>query len=230
MKRALPLIALVLAGCGFEPAKLFESSSPVEVREVARSLYCNTPGDAAQAQLLNGAQAVVDWQSARGIALAGSESLAQAPYAVIEMGARPTGGYGLAVARAAKLRGEQLTVQATFVSPAPGSLRTQALSSPCVLLQLPAGRYSTIEVQDPAGAVRATGTHDMPLQPPPPAPTETAAPAAPAETPAPAPAETPGQAPATPPADAPEQAPADKPADDRIKWQPPAPEAGAPAT
>jgi len=175
MKRAFLLLALALAGCGFKPAKIFSSYAQIEVREVGRSLYCNTPGEEVQALLLPGVQAVVDWQTARGVMLAGPESLTQAPHVVVETGVRPTGGYSLAVARSAMLRGELVILQATFFSPAAGTLRTQALSSPCALVQLPPGRYTTVEVRDAGGAVRATG--GMPV-----APKE---PSVPAETPAP---------------------------------------------
>ena len=155
MKRATPLLALALAGCGSAPA-IFSSSTHIEVREVGRSLYCNTPAEEAQMLLLPGAQAVVDWQAARGVALAGPESLTQGTYAVVETGVRPTGGYSLAIARSAVLRGERVTLLATFFSPPAGSLRPQALTSPCVLVQLPPGRYAMAEVQDPSGSVRAT--------------------------------------------------------------------------
>lgn len=156
MKAALLLPIAALAGCA-GAADLFSSRAPIQVREVARSLYCNSPAEDTQARLLPDAQAVLDWQAARGISLAGAESLAQATYALVEMGLRPTGGYSLAVASAAELRGERAVLRATFFSPAPGSLRTQALSSPCVLVQLPPGRYAEVEVRDPAGAVRASG-------------------------------------------------------------------------
>lgn len=157
MRALLLVLTAALAGCGFKTEKLFSSYSRIEVREVGRSLYCNSPAEQAQAVLLDTPQAVLDWQAARGVTLAGGESLAQAPHAIVEMGTRPTGGYGLAVSRAAVLRGDLLILQATFVSPAPGSIRTQALSSPCALVRLPPGRYDGIEVQDPTGAVRATG-------------------------------------------------------------------------
>lgn len=184
MRIGLVLAAALAAGCGLSPGRLFESHADIEVREVGRSLYCGSAGEAARVTLLADPQAVLDWQAARNITLAGSESLAQTAYAVVEMGARPTGGYGVAVARAAVLRGDTAVLSATFVSPPPGSLRTQALSSPCVLVQLPPGRYAAVEVQDQTGELRATTV-------PPAAPAEEAPPAeAPAEAPAP---ETPAQ-------------------------------------
>lgn len=199
MRALVLVVAATLAGCGFKVGNLFTSETRIDVREIGRSLYCNTPAETAGAVLLDGPQAVLQWQSARGITLAGPENLAQTPYAVVEMGLRPTGGYGVAVSRAAVLSGERVILRATFVSPAPGSLRTQALSSPCVLVQLPAGRYAEVEVLDQTGAVRATG--GRPTSAPAAGP---AAPASgmPAETPTPAPS-APTPAPETPDDDVP---------------------------
>ena len=171
MRAATLLCALVLSGCGFQPAKVFSSYAQIEVREVARSQYCNTPGEATRVALLAGAQAVLDWQAARGVTLAGPESLTQTSYALIETGTRPTGGYSLAVTRSAVLRGPLVILNATFFSPSAGAMRTQAISSPCVLVQLPAGRYASVEVQDPSGAMRARS--DRPPADPVPAPEET---------------------------------------------------------
>lgn len=166
----LAAAATLLGACGMNPGRLFTSHTTIEVREIGRSLYCNTPGDAPMVQLLPDTQAALDWQAARGVSLAGAERLGQSPYAIVEMGSRPTGGYGLAVARAAELRGELLVLQATFVSPAAGTLRTQAISTPCVLVQLPRGRYHDVEVQDQSGAVRVRGDTLAPPAPVAPAP------------------------------------------------------------
>lgn len=157
MIRAVLLAALALAGCAFQPEKLLADDTKIEVREVGRSLYCNSEDEAPAALLLPDAKSVLDWQAARGVTLAGIAVLPQTAYAVVEMGARPTGGYGLAIARGAVLRGDLVILSATFVSPAPGSIRTQALSSPCALVQLPPGRYRTVEVLDQTGEVRARG-------------------------------------------------------------------------
>jgi hypothetical protein len=199
MKRGrLLLAAAALAGCGFSPDRLFSSSSQIEVREVGRSLYCKTPGEDAQARLLPDLRAVVDWQAQRGVTLAAKESLVQAPHVVVEMGTRPTGGYGIAVARQAELRGDLVTLQATFVSPAPGSMRTQALSTPCVLVRLPPGRYGRVEVQDPTGTVRASGGLEAPEMAPLP-PGTLPDPGPPSTTPAPERAPPEPSSPSSPP-------------------------------
>ena len=148
------LLAPVLAGCCLAQG----ARDSLDVREVASSAYCNTPGDAPAVLLLAGPEAVAQWQRARGMTLAGTGALAPGTYAVVEHGARRTGGYGVAVAPAAALRGETIVLQATFTAPPPGAMTTQALSSPCVLVQLPPGRYQAIEVRDAAGALRASGT------------------------------------------------------------------------
>jgi hypothetical protein len=150
--------------------------------------------------LLRGPEAVMDWQASRGVVLAGPESLSKATYAVVENGMRPTGGYSLAVSRSALLRGEKVVLQATFFSPAAGSLRTQALSSPCVLVQLPEGRYSVVEVRDPAGNTVADSSRPEPA-PAPPAQAQGAAPVAEPVSPE-APAEIPAET--LPPANEPE--------------------------
>ena len=153
MRAAGLLLALPLAACAGGPA-----GAPIEVREVARHTYCQTPGDVVQVALLPDAQAVLDWQRGRGIELASAEALARVPYALVEMGLRPTGGYGLAPAPRAQLRDGIAVLEVTFSTPAPGSLRTQALSSPCVLVQLPPGRYAGVEVRDGSGALRASSS------------------------------------------------------------------------
>jgi hypothetical protein len=162
MKHGVVVLAAALAGCCF----VQERPAPLAVQEVARGGYCNTPGEAPRARLLYGAKAVADWQALRSASL-GAETLAPAAtYALVEHGMRPTGGYGLEVAPAATLRGEVVVLQATLSGPPPGAMTTQALSSPCVLVRLPEGRYTGVEVQDSAGRVLATGSFiEAPGQP-----------------------------------------------------------------
>jgi hypothetical protein len=150
--KAAALPALALAGCA-----ALGSGAPLEVREAGASPYCNTPDEAPRAALLPDVAAVLEWQSARGITLADAGSLAAGPYALVEMGLRSTGGYEVAVSPRATLRGDAVVLQAAFTAPAPGSLRTQALSSPCALVRLPPGTYATVEVRDASGTLLAAG-------------------------------------------------------------------------
>jgi hypothetical protein len=159
MKARAPLllaaVAAALGACAGAP--FGGGGTPVEVQEIGRSLYCNSATDQTTAAFLPDPPAVLDWQAARGITLAAADALVPATYVLVEMGTRPTGGYGIAVARGAELRGEALMLNATFIAPAPGAILTQAVSSPCALVRLPPGRYATVDVRDETGAVRTQG-------------------------------------------------------------------------
>lgn len=73
------------------------------------------------------------------------------------MGQRPTGGYRLRLLHPAL---EQLatgtTVRIAWLSPPPGALTPQVITSPCLLLALPRGIYSSVQVTDQDGRIRAT--------------------------------------------------------------------------
>ena len=155
-------VAVIAAGCSFRPEKIFSGYANIEVAEAGRSLQCHTAGGEPRVALFAGLAALRDWQSQRGVEFTGGGTLAEAPYAVIEMGARPTGGYGLAVSHAAVLRGELVILQANFIGPPEGTAVAQMLTSPCVAVRLPPGRYSLAEVQDPDGKVRARGSEPAP--------------------------------------------------------------------
>ncbi|MFU8818621.1 MAG: protease complex subunit PrcB family protein [Desulfurivibrio sp.] len=75
---------------------------------------------------------------------------------LIEMGVRSTGGYGLALAaEPAFLRDGKLELHVDWREPSPGLILTQALTSPCLLLKVPAGNYRQVTVLDRQGQVRA---------------------------------------------------------------------------
>jgi hypothetical protein len=167
---AIALLVAACAACGFKPSKIFESYARIEVQEVRRSLQCRTPSAKTSVQLFDSVDAVREWQAARGIDLIGAERLPAGVYAVVEVGARNTGGYGVAIGRPAVLRGELAILYGTFITPAAADFASQALSSPCVLVQLPPGRYSAVEVQDQSGAVRASGSRAAPPSEPKPEP------------------------------------------------------------
>jgi hypothetical protein len=158
----LVLAAALLAGCGFKPQKWFESYVRLVVQEVGRSQQCHAAGAETRVELLDNADAVRAWQSARGVDLMAGRPLAEAPYAIVDVGARSTGGHGVAVSRSAVLRGDLLVLYATFISPGADQSAAQVLTSPCALVQLPPGRYNSVEIQDQDETVRATGARSAP--------------------------------------------------------------------
>jgi len=150
MRASIILAGALCAGCSLMP-DWFNREPPVEVSEVARSSQCATPGADAQVTRLADAAAVQAWQQARGIELA---PLPRGPFALVEMGERPTGGYGFAISRIAGRRGDALVLHATFVAPRADDMTTQALTQPCVLVSIPDG-YSEILLLDQDGRQRA---------------------------------------------------------------------------
>lgn len=149
-----------LAACGTVPGAALlpgalSAADEVEVSEIRRLPQCAAASDAVAVELIADADALRDWQQARGVDLIGAAALPAGPFAVIDHGNRTRDGNGLAVSRRAVQRGQTLKLTASFLSPKPDEPGSDAPSSPCVLVKLPAGRYDRIEVVDPAGRRRA---------------------------------------------------------------------------
>lgn len=69
-------------------------------------------------------------------------------------GQKPTGGYGVQYI-SSQLSGSTLRVTLRLVSPAPGAILTQALTSPFVMLEVP-GRFTRVEFVDANGRLLAS--------------------------------------------------------------------------
>lgn len=164
LRRLAPLgLTLMLAGCSVSmPAlqgvdRLMTRGATAEVVEVSRSLDCGSAEPDTRLHRFDSAEAYRSWASARGLVLPQTEQLAPARYVLIEMGQRPSGGYGLAVSRQAERRGARLRLRATFIEPGPDAMVTQALTAPCALVRLPSSDEveARIELIDQTGALRA---------------------------------------------------------------------------
>ena len=159
------LACAMVAACGAVPSSVlpsFEAADRVEVSEIRRQTFCGASNDAAAVELIADAAALRGWQQARGVNLIGDAPLPAGQFAVVDHGSRATGGYGLAVSRRAVLRGRRLVITASFLSPKADEMRGYALTSPCVLVKLPAGDYERVEIVDPAGLRRAVTTSTPP--------------------------------------------------------------------
>jgi hypothetical protein len=73
----------------------------------------------------------------------------------VDMGWRPSGGYGL------RLMSEQLEISSDtarvaleWLQPKAGSAQIQALTYPCLYLKIEKGNYSRLEIVDQEGVVR----------------------------------------------------------------------------
>ncbi|MFO7642228.1 MAG: protease complex subunit PrcB family protein [Candidatus Competibacteraceae bacterium] len=77
---------------------------------------------------------------------------------LLAMGSRSTAGYGLSLAEgAATVRDGVLTVRVDWGEPPPGALLAQVMTSPCLLVKMPAASFERIRVVDQQGQVRLEG-------------------------------------------------------------------------
>jgi len=79
---------------------------------------------------------------------------------LVEMGQRPTLGYRLEMAGADDLRISQHQAQLTldWLHPPADALVAQAITSPCLLIKLDRGSYTSIQILDRQGTIKAS-TH-----------------------------------------------------------------------
>ncbi len=69
---------------------------------------------------------------------------------LLSLGQKPSGGYGIALtAESAEIREATLVLPVVIQQPAPGTLQTAQVTSPCLVVALPAGGYRL--VRDPKG-------------------------------------------------------------------------------
>ena len=72
----------------------------------------------------------------------------------IQMGQKPTGGYGFELESQATLDNGEALIRLRWIEPAPGAIVTQILTSPCLIISLPKGAYEKIVITDDNGNVR----------------------------------------------------------------------------
>lgn len=150
--------ACLLSGCTTDLGWTlrFSGDNPVEVRELARSMQCGTPSEKSVASVFTDATELRQWQDQRGIKLIDNDAAPAGPYAVVEMGQRPTAGFGIAISRKAGIRRDLVVLKGTFISPAAGEVVAQVTTSPCVLVALPSGFNRGVVVFNQAGEIQAT--------------------------------------------------------------------------
>jgi hypothetical protein len=75
----------------------------------------------------------------------------------VYMGRKPTAGYHVSMASRAVAVGEhnELILLVSWIEPPGDALLAQVITSPCILVSIPKGNYSTIQVVDEGGRVRA---------------------------------------------------------------------------
>lgn len=131
------------------------------IQRLYSSAHCNSGSTEASAAWINERAALIAvYQRIRGHILGDAASppevnFQQTAVLLIEMGRRNTGGYGLRLAsRQLDIVGEAARVRVDWNRPAADGVTAQVLTSPCLMLQIPRGRYSSVQVVDQTGRVR----------------------------------------------------------------------------
>jgi hypothetical protein len=157
-----PLIAttVLLGAC----RTMAERDGTVEIRELARLSICNTPSKRPTVRLFADTDALLAWQNERGVQLLDpAEPSPGGPFAVAELGARNPGGATLVIGRQGRIYGSTLSLQTSVIGSSERS--AEELTSPCVLVKLPAGDYRSVDLRDSGDRSLANSA-----SPPPPLP------------------------------------------------------------
>ena len=161
MTRTLTVLALalVLGACNSSPLRgvgdWFADARELEVTEFGRSTLCGSQDDHPRVRLFQDISRFEAWREERGIEFAGFEQAGDDRIVVIEQGRRPTAGYQVAVSRVAELRGSELSLHVTMLSPRPGAMTAQMITSPCVVVGVPRVDIRKLRVIDQSGEQRA---------------------------------------------------------------------------
>jgi hypothetical protein len=154
LRLAAGLVVCALGGCS--TMSQWFGGDALQVSEVRRLSVCNSDGPQPRVSLLADREAVRAWQHSHNVDLIGVDPLpAAGAYVLVERGVRLTAGYGIAVSRQASVSGGVVQLSATLFAPDPGQMTAQMVTSPCVLVALPAGSYRGVQLRDPAGTVLA---------------------------------------------------------------------------
>ena len=75
----------------------------------------------------------------------------------VYMGRKPTAGYHVSMASRAAEVGEhnELTLLVSWIEPPKDAILARVITSPCILVSIPKGNYSMVQVVDEGGRVRA---------------------------------------------------------------------------
>ena len=76
---------------------------------------------------------------------------------LIAMGQRPSAGYGLSLEGETTVRDGVLAVRVDWREPQPGYRQAQVVTSPCLLVKVPAAAFTRIQVLDREDRVRLEG-------------------------------------------------------------------------
>ncbi|MDO6442613.1 protease complex subunit PrcB family protein [Marinobacter sp. 2_MG-2023] len=147
----LPLVFLLvgcvwLVGCASSEPVESESSAPL-VRQVTQSAHCGLTGPGlAYVQTSERLQQLLELPTQNmAVQQLRQVDLQQEHLLFVTLGEKPTGGYNVSLASAERA-GKILRLSMAIRAPAPGTMVTQAITSPCAVVAVPANEWSEVRV------------------------------------------------------------------------------------
>ncbi|MGO1461398.1 MAG: protease complex subunit PrcB family protein [Marinobacter sp.] len=148
---SLPLISLLagsalLIGCAAPDTAKEPPREPL-VRQVIQSAHCGLTGPGlAYVQTPERLQKLLELPTQNmAVQQLRQVNLEQEHLLFVTLGEKPTGGYSISLASAENLE-NTLHLSMTVRSPAPGTMVTQAITSPCAVVAVPAKNWPEIRV------------------------------------------------------------------------------------
>ncbi len=132
----------------------------VEAVEIGHSQYCNSQGRESVVNVYRTAEELKAWETSRGVQLTPvTGRLPNGTYAIVEMGERNTGGWGIVVSRQAAQKDQQLYLKASYLSPKTSGMATQAITAPCALVSIRSTQvFAVATLLDQSNKLRARWT------------------------------------------------------------------------
>lgn len=76
---------------------------------------------------------------------------------LLSMGQQTSGGYALKLASTPlRISNQKASLAIEWLTPQAGMMLTQALTSPCILIEIPLGDFNTLDIVDQSGNARFT--------------------------------------------------------------------------
>lgn len=148
----------IAAAAGDKPA----AASNLRGDIMFASMLCNTPGKSVSARLVKD-QASLEafYEQLQSNTLGARHPVPKMDYSketilIVEMGQQSTGGYQLSFdsRQPIMVHADHIAATVTWIEPEAGAITTQMLTSPCVLIRLPAGDYPALKIYDQSGKLR----------------------------------------------------------------------------
>jgi hypothetical protein len=158
------LLMLLLSACKTDSAQ-GPATAALKVALLTQSSFCQAVSTEPSIALLTDDAAYKSAYSQTGKHTQGNTGIppgvdfSRLSVSAIYMGIRPTAGYQVGLASRAAEIGEnnELQLFVSWTEPAADALLAQVITSPCMLVTIPKGAYSTIQVIDEEGTIRITG-------------------------------------------------------------------------